>query len=109
MGADPRFRKTGHAAYSSWFDGYEYQILLRPEQLVINRLHGQRWKTNFARMGYEHVRVNEQDVLDPLVEAFVRGMWHSDHEAPPWFTEEMIEHAREVMIPTWEERLARYR
>jgi hypothetical protein len=103
------FRKTGHAAYSAWYGEYEYQMLLRRDVFLINRLHPAGYKENYARLSYEHVWVNEQGVLECLVEAFVRRMWHDDAAPPPWFTEEMIDHAREVMIPTWEERIARYR
>jgi hypothetical protein len=103
------FRKTGHAAYSAWHRGYEYQMLLKRDRFVVNRINPAGYKENWGRMDYEHLWVNEQGVLEPLVEAFVRAMWHSDAAPPPWFTEEMIEHARDVMIPTWEERIARYR
>jgi hypothetical protein len=103
------FKKTGHAAYSAWYGEYEYQMLLRHDIFVINRIHPAGYKDNHARLDYEHVWVNDHDVLDCLVEAFVRRMWHDDAESPPWFTEEMVEHARNVMIPTWEERIARYR
>lgn len=103
------FRKTGHAAYSSWHNGYEYQILLRRDRFLVNRLHPSGYRDNHSNSSYEHVWINEQGVLDCLVEAFVREMWHDDAEPPPWFTDEMVEHAREVMIPTWESRIGRRR
>jgi hypothetical protein len=103
------FRKTGHAAYSAWHEGWEYQILLRRDYFFVNRISPSGWKHNHVRTGYEHVRINEFDVLENLTEAFVRAMWNDDADPPPWFTPEFIEHAREVMIPTWESRVARYR
>lgn len=102
------FRQTGSNAYSARHEGQEFQMVLKKDRFLCQRLYPGGHPENISMMDYPSLCIDEFGMLQGagLAEAFVRSMWNSGRSAPVWFTPEYLDHAVNEMIPRWEEAIA---
>ena len=104
------FRQTGSNAYSAHHEGVQYQIVLKKDRFISQRVFKGHTE-NMSNTDYQLMEIDEFGMLQGagLSEAFVRKIWHNDSSAPIWFTKEYHDHAINHMIPKWEEAVSAYR
>jgi hypothetical protein len=98
------FKQTGVNAYSADYEGIQYQMVLKRDHFICQRVFVNGGTENCSNVTYDGLHIDTYGMMQGagIAEAFARKMYYSDKPAPSWFPEAYLEHVRNDMMPKWE-------